>query len=171
VSGRVGEVRHANSMRAAGLQRSLQGEPDVIDMRMHVPQPVSTHDDHRVAERVKPCLQRWHHLVRGVEQEHQLIAGPGTLHIAGRRGDGDGQWMAHRPRLGPASGDCTLGRVEQDDQAAPAGVDDPSPGEQRHLLRRARQCGPSGGGGSPQHHVDCSPAVESAHLGQRVACG
>ena len=70
----LGEVRDPDPVRAAGLDAGLDRGAHVVDVHVHVPQPVAADDDERVAERGRaPSCSAGMPVVVGVEEVHHLV--------------------------------------------------------------------------------------------------
>nr|BFE68425.1 hypothetical protein GCM10020092_017260 [Actinoplanes digitatis] len=125
----------------------LDGGPDVVDVDVHVPGgrlPLAGADhDERVAEPVERAPQHVDRVGLRVEEVLHLVAealpdrrrpARGRHQGLGRAGPGDGG-----RRAGPGVAQGVDQGLEEQDQAAPARVDHPGPGQDRELLRGAGQ--------------------------------
>ena len=136
-------------VRAAGLDAGLDGRADVVDVHVHVPQPLAADHDERVAERGEGVAQCGDAVVVGVEEVHHLVGGSVLgeavavlVHLQGARL----RDVLARRGVAP-SGERRLRGVEQDDDPAAAGVDHAGPAQHVELLGRAGECLAGGGRG------------------------
>ena len=132
------QVGDPDVARPAGLDAGLDGAADVVGVHVAVPEAVAADDHDRVAERGPRLLERVDGRVVGVEQVHHLVAqrrrcrSPCEVRLDGHRRGADG-------RLGDrAAVDHLEERVEQQREAAAAGVDDARLAEHRQQVGRVR---------------------------------
>ncbi len=132
-------------MRAARRDAHLDHGADVVGVDVDVPQPGTADDDEGVTELGEPRAQRRDRGVVGIEQEHHLVRAATLVEVVDVERDRRGA----RPGVAAYAGDGLDEGVEDDDEAAPPGVDHARAAEHLELVGRAgeRVRGRVGGGG------------------------
>ena len=159
-------------MRAPRLDPRLDGRPGVIDVHVHVPQPVTADHDEGLPHRVELAAQRGDLGVGGVEQIHHLEEAAGRVGPVGvgkarlgrqgapggSGGDGVRASGGHAAACLAVGGRAVVGcdltehldqGVEQLAQPATPGVDDSGHAQDLELVRSALQRRPGTRGGAP----------------------
>ncbi len=149
----LGEVGDLDPAWCAGADAGLDGGADVVDVDVHVPQPLATDDDQRVAQRSELLAQVRDGLVVGLEEVHHLVRRPLLAQVTRRE-------LGHRDRRGADVGggrggalprDRGLGCVQDHAQPATARVHHACILEQRQLLGCPGESLHGGAGGRMDH--------------------
>ena len=144
------EAGHRDPVRPPCLHARLDRRTDVVDVDVDVPGRrralTGAHHHQRVAEGVQRHLQRLDRLGMRVQQVLHLVA---VLRLL------DLELDRHHDRLDPRRGAAGQGldqRIQQQAEAAAAGVDHAGPGQHRKLVRSAGQRLGGRSRGGPGHH-------------------
>ena len=170
----VGEPGHRDPVRPAGLDAGLDRAADVVDVHVHVPGALAGADTRPASRRARPARPAGRRPSSGgVEQVLHLVA---VLRRSRSRGPPVAAGVRSRARLGTrrpgSAGDHLDQRVQQQAQAAAAGVDHAGPGQHRQLLggagqRGARRQPPPGP--PPQVTASARPRPAAAARGHATA--
>ncbi len=145
-------MRDPDPVRPPGGDAGLDGGADVVDVDVHVPQPLATHHHQRVAEACQGGPQPADGLSVSVEQIHHLVGGAALDEVASGLEDRlRDPARTLDPGRDPAR-ERSLGRVEDHHDAATAGVDHPGVAECLELVRGSGE-GRAGGGRRRGQHV------------------
>ena len=163
----VGEVGHPDAVGPAGLDAGLDRGADVVDVDVDVPEAFAADDDEAVAEPGQRLLEHRDRGVLGVEEIHHLVGravGREVGAVARVSGERHRDAVARRDRCGrwAAAGRDGLGRVEDDAQAPPAGVDDAGVGQRLELGGRPGQRLAGGRGGRGEDVAGAGPGERRA---------
>ena len=109
----------------------------IVGVHVHAPKAVAADHRDRIADRAEQLAERVQVGRVGAKEVLDLVR------VRGRRFVTDGRQHFTGAGAGRRSSDvaarCARQRFEDDDQAHPAGVDNPGGGQRRHLLGRPRQ--------------------------------
>ena len=160
---------HLDAVGPTRTDPRLDRGADVVDMDVHVPEPVAAHHEQRVAQRLQGHLEKVGRRVVGLQEVHHLVrrAVLGSLRLRGRArlGQRSTWWLAHRV----LAGDRSNQRVQQDGEATAARVDDARAAQGLELVGRTVQR-IVGTGSSRADHLG-QPRADPTGLGSRAGGG